>query len=140
MRTIVIYESLTGHTRTAAGLIANGLIRAGHPATVCPTSAIDLQALAEADLVVIGTWTDGAIFIGQRPGGARRLRKLPALAGKRCVVFVTYAIDHGPVLAKLSALVAERGGEVAGAMAIRRNRLEAGAQELVDRLLGAVAA
>jgi hypothetical protein len=137
---VVIYESLTGNTRRAGLLIAAGLQRAGWNASACPTTAIDYEALGAADLVVIGTWTDGTIFIGQRPGRAGRLRKLPVLDHKRSVVFITYAIDQGRTLEKLQAIVEERGAKVLGGMAIRRNDLEGGASEFVDRVLAAVSA
>ena len=138
MRVVVIYESLTGNTRKAAGLIADELRRGGHGVTVCPVNGVDYQALADADVVVVGTWTDGMVFFGQRPGRAGRLRRLPFMQGKRCVVFCTYAVDQGGVLEKLVALLEERGAEVLGGMAIRRDRMTAGVSDFVDRLLAAV--
>jgi hypothetical protein len=139
MNAIVIYESLTGNTRRAGQLIAGALERAGWHATACPITGIDYESLGAADVVIVGTWTDGAIFIGQRPGRAGRLRKLPVLDHKRCIVYVTYAIDHGHTLEKLQRIIEERGGEVLGGMAIRRNDREGGAQEFVGRVLDAVA-
>src|SRR3712207_1893810 len=114
MRAIVIYESLTGNTRKAAGIIADELQAAGHDAVACPTSAIDYQALHDADLVVVGGWTDGLFFVAQRPGRSGRLRKLPALRGKRAVVFVTYALDSGKTLEKLTGIVEGLGATVEG--------------------------
>lgn len=136
MRVVVIYESLTGNTRKAAHLIADELVVAGHEAVVCPTTLIDYQALHEADLVVVGGWTDGLFFVGQRPGRAGRLRKLPALAGKRAVCFVTYALDPGKTLEKLIAIVEDRGATVEGGMTIRRDKLDEGAREFAARLVG----
>jgi hypothetical protein len=139
MRAAVIYESLTGNTRKAAGLIAAELERGGIPTTVSPTTAIDYQALQDADLVVLGTWTDGLVLFGQRPGRSGRLKKLPYISGKKCAVFVTYAVDAGKVLDKFVALAEERGGEVLGGMAIRRDKLAEGAQDFAGRLLDVVA-
>jgi hypothetical protein len=135
---IVIYESLTGNTKRASVLIAEALTRGGVRTTTSPITGVDYQALHEADLVIVGTWTDGLIFVGQRPGRAGRLKTMPAVAGKQCVVFVTYAIDSGHALEKLQAIVEERGGDVIGGMAIRRDNISAGAQDFVDRLLEAV--
>ena len=139
MSAVVIYESLTGNTKKAAGLIGNRLTAAGVPTTVCPITRIDYQALAAADLVIIGTWTDGIVIAGQRPGRAGRLRKLPSMAGKRCAVYCTYAVDAGRTLDKLTAIMEGRGAEVLGGMAIRRNRMEAGVKTFVGRLLDVVA-
>src|SRR5437868_3098552 len=101
MQAVVIYESLTGHTRRAAETIGDGLARAGVDTTVCPITRIDYAALAAADLVVVGSWTDGLLVVGQRPGRAARLRKLlPVVNGKRAAVFCTYALDCGATLEK----------------------------------------
>jgi hypothetical protein len=138
VQALVIHESLTGHTRRAGELIAEELTRAGVSAVACPTTRIDLAALADADLVVVGTWTDGILVVGQRPGRAGRLRKLPAMMGKRAAVYCTYAIDPGRTLDKLSVIVAERGATVLGGFAIHRTRLEQGAADFTDRVLAAL--
>jgi len=138
LNAIVIYESLTGNTRTAGMAIAGELEARGIRAVACPITAIDYQALSDADLVIVGTWTDGVFVVGQRPGRAGRLRQLPAIGAKRCVVFCTYAINPGRTLDKMTAILEGRGAEVIGAMSIRRNDLHGGARELVDRLVSAV--
>ena len=132
---MVISESLTGNTRQVANMIASQLAAQGVEAVACPITAVDYQALSDADMVIVGTWTDGVVFFGQRPGRAHRLRAMPSMAGKRAVVFCTYAIDPGRTLDKLRDIVKGRGAEVIGGMAIRRDNLAGGARELVDRLV-----
>lgn len=139
MKAVVIYESLTGNTRRAAGFIAAELEAGGMSATALPVTAIDYQSLAEADLVVVGSWTDGLFFVGQRPGRAGRLKKVPYISGKKCAVYCTYAVDPGKVLDKMVALMEERGAEVIGGMAIRRSDLEGGARDFARRVLDVVA-
>jgi hypothetical protein len=138
MRAIVVYESLTGNTRKAADLIVAEFERSGVSASACPISQVDLQALSHADLVVVGSWVDGMILFGQRPGRGGRLAKLPVIDGKTAAVYCTYAVDPGKTLAKLAKIVSRRGGEVVGGYAIKRTRLRDGAREFVDRLLGAL--
>ena len=138
MRAIVIYESLTGNTRKAAELLGRELRRAGTETVVCNITSIDYPARAEADLVIVGTWTDGLVLFGQRPGRSGRLKKLPYIAGKKCAVFVTYAVDAGNVLDKLVAMMEDRGGDVVGGMAIRRNDLAGGSQDFAGRVLDVV--
>jgi hypothetical protein len=140
MKAIVIYESLTGNTRKAGHLIAGELSRAGFETIACPIAALDLQALSEAELVIVGSWTDGLILFGQRPGRAGRLLKLPVIDGKLAAVYCTYAVDAGRTLDKLAAIVGRRGGDVIGGMAIKRGDLGGGAQEFVDRLLSVLRA
>jgi hypothetical protein len=138
LNAVVIYESLTGNTRVAAELISNELRSSDVDAAVFPIDGIDLATLAAADLVIVGSWVDGMFFVGQRPGRAGRLRKMPVIDGKRAAVFCTYAIDPGKTLTKLSDIVTERGGMVVGGVALHRNRLAEGAEDFFDRLLGAL--
>lgn len=140
MRAVIIYESLTGNTAKAAGHIADRLTAEGIGTIVCQATLIDYQALADADLVIVGSWTDGLFFFGQRPAKSARLSQLPFITGKTCAVFCTYAIDTGKTLDKLSDIMTGRGGNVIGGMAIKRNRLVEGSQEFVDRILGVVRA
>jgi flavodoxin len=138
MRAIVIYESLTGNTRRAAEIIARELGTRGVATTVCNITAVDLEALSAAELVLVGTWTDGLFFFGQRPGRAGRMKeKLPAMRGKKAATFITFALEPRKALDKLSAIVRATGADVIGGMAIRRDDLEGGARELADRLLDA---
>lgn len=138
MKATVVYESLTGNTELAGQLIARELTAAGIETVACPITQINLQALSESDLVVVGSWTDGLFFFGQKPGRAGRLAKLPAIDGKQAAVYCTYAINAGKTLPKLSRLVRLAGGDVIGGFAIKRSRLEEGVAEFVDRLLPAL--
>ena len=138
MKATVVYESLTGNTATAGRLIAAELTAAGIEAVACPITQVDLQSLSESDLVVVGSWTDGLFFFGQRPGRAGRLAKLPVIDGKKAAVYCTYAINAGKTLPKLTRIVGMRGGDVIGGYAIKRSDIETGAAEFVDRLLGAL--
>ncbi len=138
MAAVVIYESLTGNTKRAAELIGRELTGRGIESTICPITAIDLQALSAADLVVVGSWTDGMFFFGQRPGRGGRIKdKLPAMAGKRAVTFITFALEPRKALDKLSDIVRATGADVIGGMAIRRDDLDGGTKDLVDRLMSA---
>ncbi len=139
MDAVVIYESLTGNTAKAGRAIAAGLDAAGIGCSAFPTTGIDYQALARADLVVVGSWVDGLLIVGQRPGRMGRITSLPALAGKKAVVYLTYAIDPGRSLQKLSDAVAALGADVLGGATIRRDKLGAGVEDLVERILGITA-
>src|SRR3546814_1949333 len=138
MDAIVIYESLTGNTRKAGEAIAGHLTAAGVPPVACPITAVDYGALTRAELVVVGSWVDGFIVVGQRPGRIGRIENMPALAGKKAAVYVSYAINPGKALQKLSDAVADRGADVLGGTTIRRDRIDQGVTDFVDRLLGAI--
>lgn len=136
MNAVVIFESLTGNTARAGRAIAAELTAAGVPTRAFPITAIDYQALADADLVIVGSWVDGLFVVGQRPGRFGRIKGMPALAGKRAVVYLTYALDPGKALQKMSDAVAALGADVLGGQVIRRDKLTEGVEELTDRVLG----
>lgn len=134
MQAVIIYNSLTGTTEKAAFRLASELRALRIDATPVAIRDVDDDTVAGADLVVVGTWTDGIVVMGQKPAGARKLRSLPSLAGKRAVVYCTYAVDPGQTLDKLVALVTDLGADVLGGFALARHDLEADVAEFVDRL------
>jgi hypothetical protein len=143
MDVVVVYESKTGTTRRAALAMGDELFTRGVRCTTYPASGVDPAAVAAADLLVVGTWTDGLFAVGQRPGGRKRLaRVLATLAGpdgnalkdKKCAVYCTYAVTPGGTLRKLEAMVADAGGNVVAGLAMRRDTIDDGAQRLVGAL------
>ncbi len=98
MRAVVIYESLTGNTAAAARLIAEEVVTHGVEVALYPITDIGLKELAEADIVFVGTWVDGLILFGHRPGRAGRIKAMPVIDGKRVAAFMTYAIHAGKAL------------------------------------------
>jgi len=135
MQVVIIYESLSGTTEAAARLIANEFFERQVASKVYPVGGFDPAAIAEADLVIAGSWTDGLFFIGQKPAKRKKFTKLPDLGGKKCVVFCTYAIDPGKTLDKFTKVLEERGAEVLGGLAIKRTNLADGAVDFVDRVM-----
>ncbi len=139
MDAVVIYESLTGTTAKAGRAIAAALTAQGLPTRAFAITDIDYQALSDAELVIVGSWVDGLIVVGQKPGRLGRIKAMPALAGKRAVVYLTYAIDPGKALQKMADAVAARGAEVLGGQLIRRDQLDDGVDDFVARVLDVTA-
>jgi flavorubredoxin len=140
MRAVVLYESLTGNTAQAAQLIGETARAAGAEVSVFDIDAIGLEELAAADVVFVGTWVDGLVLVGHRPGRAGKLRRLPVIDGKRAAVFMTYAVYAGKALDKLARVVEERGGTVVARQLFRRDQLDAGVDDFVHVALAAVPA
>lgn len=138
MDTVLIYESLTGNTGKAGRAIAAELTARGLPTRAFPITDIDYQTLSDAELVIVGSWVDGLVLVGQRPGRLGRIRQMPALAGKRAFVYLTYAIDPGQSLTKMSDAVAALGADVLGGQLIRRDKLTDGVADFVDGVLAAI--
>lgn len=139
VRTVLIYESLTGTTQKAAELIAEELRSSGVEVTACSVDEVDFAAIAQADLVVVGSWVDGLLIVGQRPGKAGKLRQLPVIDGKKAAVFCTYAINPGKTLAKLTEIVTDLGGDVIGGVAIHRGAVASASAEFAAQLLAKIA-
>lgn len=139
MRVAVVYASRTGNTRRAAELIGAGFEDRGHDVSVRSVDDLDFKVLADADLVVLGTWVAGHFVIGQKPGDARRLAKVPKLTGKPVALFLTYAINPGSALGKFERALRDVGADVVGGYAWKRNTLPAGVEHFVDTIVEAVA-
>jgi peroxiredoxin family protein len=140
MHAVVIYESLTGNTARAARLIADEVAAHGVDVTVFPVTDIGLKALAEADVVFIGTWVDGLILFGHRPGRAGRIKAMPVIDGKRVAAFMTYAIHAGKALDRFAAVLGERGATVVSRVLLRRDQLDRGIADFVSATLATVPA
>jgi hypothetical protein len=139
-RAVVIYESLMGHTARAARLIGEAVAAEGVEVAIYPITDIGLKNLAEADIVFVGTWVDGLVLFGHRPGRAGRIRSMPVIDGKRVAAFMTYAIHAGRALDRFAEVLEERGATVVGRMLLRRDRLEAGIDDFVRGALATVPA
>lgn len=138
MDVAIIYESMTGTTEQAAFVIKDELYRRDIATRTYKAGHEDPAYLAAADLVIVGTWTDGLILVGQRPAKKKKLLALPSLDGRQVGVYCTYAVNPGRTLDKLEAVVTDLGGNSLGGMAIHRKKVETQAREFTDRLLGLV--
>lgn len=140
MRAVVIYESLTGNTARAARLVAEEVAARGVEVAVYPIGDIGLKDLAEADIAFIGTWVDGLILFGHRPGRAGRIKAMPVVDGKRVAAFMTYAVHAGKALDRFSTVLEERGAEVVARTLLRRDHLDKGIADFVAASLATVPA
>lgn len=126
MKIAVVYESRTGNTARAAEMIGAACQELGHEVGVWTSRRVNLEFLTSADLVFVGTWTDGLIIGGHRPGDAGRLLELPGIWGKPTAGFLTYALHAGKVVDTLADVVRLRGGDWIGGNVFRRDRLPEG--------------
>jgi hypothetical protein len=141
MKAIVLVESLTGNTWRAGELIAKNLQSEGVGVTaLCRLRQPELSALAESDLVLVGTWVHGAFIVGQAPWALGHLWHLPAMQGKTAAAFCTFALNPGKSLDKMTAALEGRGASVVGGLALHRRQLEEHSEEFVQRLLANVPA
>lgn len=140
MKVAVLYESRTGNTAKVGRMIGAAAEELGAEVGVYPTGRVDLDFLSDADLVFVGTWVDGAIIAGHRPGDTRKLRAMPGIWGRPTAGFVTYAVHAGKVLSKLEQVITERGGTWIGGRMFKRGHLSEGVGAFVTAAMDAVGA
>ena len=139
MKAAILAESLTGNTWKAAEMIATNLQQEGWTITgLARVKAPDHGAIQAADIVLVGTWTHGLFVVGQAPWAAAAISNLPAMRGKRAAVFLTFALNAGRSLQRLTSAVAATGADVIGGLQIKRNFLVQHTEEFTDRLISAV--
>lgn len=139
MKAALLVESLTGNTWKAAEKIGSNLEQEGWTITgMSKVGRPDHASIQAAEIVLVGTWTHGLFVVGQAPWAANAISNLPAMRGKKAAVFLTYALDAGKSLDKLSHSVAATGAEVIGGLLIKRNHLDKHTEAFADRLVGAL--
>jgi hypothetical protein len=127
MRTLIVYESRGGRTARTASAIAEALRASGHDIVLAKVADAARSDAANADLIIVGTWTEGFVLFGVGPAKATRawLEGLPSLDGRRAAVFCTYAFHPRGTLDAMP--LSARGATVVARQAFRRRAPEAGA-------------
>jgi flavodoxin I len=131
MRVLVAYESRGGRTAKTASAIADVLRGDGHDVVLASVTEAQPADATTADLVVVGSWTEGFIVFGVGPAKATRawLERLPSLAGRRAAVFCTYAVHPGGTLDAMASRLTARGATVVARRAVHRRNPLAGVEE-----------
>jgi hypothetical protein len=139
MKAAILFQSLTGNTRKAGELIAANLQQEGWGITaVSSMKELELSAIQQADVVVVGTWVHGLFVVGQAPWGLGAISHMPALRGKLAATYCTFAINPGKTLDKLDRAVSGVGAEVIGGLALHRSKLAEHTEEFAARLVANV--
>lgn len=139
MKAALLVESLTGNTWQAAEMIADKLQQ--EKWTITGLSRVrtpNLASVEQADVVLVGTWTHGLFVVGQAPFALGNIANLPTMRGKKAACFLTFALNAGRSIDKLSTAVGQTGAEAVGGLEIKRNYLPQHTDLFVERLLGVV--
>lgn len=135
MKAAIVVESLTGNTWKAGEMIAAELQQIGWGVTgLCRVRQPDYAAVQEADIVLVGTWVHGLFVVGQTPWGLGAVAKLPVMKGKKAAAFLTYALNPGSSLQRMTGVLDTLGAEVLGGVALHRAKLPQHTEEFVARL------
>lgn len=133
MNVVVTFMSRTGNTCRAAELIGQELADRGCSVVVRPVDGLDFNEISEADLVCVGTWVDGLILFGHRPGDTGKLKRAAKLFGKPVAAFMTYALHCGDVIDDYADFLRdEMGAVVIAGQAMKRSDIELYVEQFVD--------
>ena len=135
MKVVVLHQSRTGNTKKAAELIGGAVQSSGASVSVRSVSNIDYKELADADLIFVGTWVDGLIMFGHRPGDSGKIKKVPKLWDKKVVAFMTHALNPGNAAEKMASLLEEHGANVLASRSLNRHHLELEAPAFANEAL-----
>lgn len=140
MEILVTYESRGGTTRRTAEAIAAAARGEGHNVVAIPTIEATPAAVAEADVLFVGSWVEGFVVAGVGPAKAARrfLAGLRALDGKPAAVFCVYAFNPRGTLAAMERALVAAGARVVGKQAFNRRRPEQGAEAFARSVLSAL--
>ena len=138
MNIVVIHQSRSGNTKKAAELIGGAVTSLGNKVTVRSTENLDYKELANADLIFVGTWVDGLILFGHRPGDIGKLNLIPPLWGKNVIAFMTHAANPGKAASKFASFLEAKGAKVISSRSINKRKLELEISPLVEDVLAKI--
>jgi len=111
MKTLIIYFSQTGHTRTVAGVIRDGIVQAGGDCELVPLDAVDVSRLADFDLVGLGC----PVFYYQEPLNVRSfVAALPPQSNRNWFAFCTHGSIMGNTLPSLAQGLRQKKARLIG--------------------------
>jgi len=137
MKIVVLYESRTGNTKRTAEYVAGAAAAAGADVKIASVASPPLNDLTSADLIFVGTWTDGIIIGGHMPGGRKNLYALPDLWDIPVAGFLTHAIHPGKVTRAFAKLLAYKGANVLVVRTFNRRNVPDGIAEFVADAIAA---
>jgi flavodoxin len=108
---VIVYQSRTGITKAFAHAMGEHLKSQGLAVQVLPIGPQAAEALAKADLALLGTWTAGLLILLQKPDPAWTafVQGLPALPARKIGLFATYKIATGGLFKKMETALQGKG-------------------------------
>jgi flavodoxin len=137
---LVVYRSRSGTTRALAEEIGRYLAGKGLEPTVLSIGDCDPARVAEADVVLLGCWTNGLLVILQHPDQPwiAFARDLPSFPNARVGLFTTYKLLTGSMFAKMREHLAGKTGPIGLELKSRNAHLSDANRRGLDRFLSGV--
>ncbi len=113
-RVLVCYESRGGRTARVATEIAAALADHDHSVRSLSIDRVGPLELANAHVVVVGTWVEGLVVarVGPAKATAAWLAGLPRLAGKTAGIFCTFSVAPRGTLPAVRRVLEAKGADV----------------------------
>jgi len=141
-KVLVVYASLSGHTKAAAEAVAEGARAAGAKVTLKPAEEAQPKDLQECDAVALGSYDVFDCMAGDLQGFLERAAEpgRKAVGGKPYVAFLTYG-EAGRALTSIEAnadmLQFKRAAASVGVKGLPDDRAKASLKELGSQLVKA---
>lgn len=102
-RAVIVYRSRTGTTRRFAEQIGTFLASRHIDARVVSVGECDVNALGDADYLLLGCWTSGLFIVGQHPDQPwiEFTRAMPTISRPRIGLFTTYRLATGSMFTQM---------------------------------------
>jgi len=133
-RVVVVVDSPGGRTRSVAEALGGAFADAGAAVSVYRVQDAAPAVIVDADLLVVGTWTEGLVVANVGPSRAIRrwIAALPPLDGVRAVTFCTYGVAPKGTIAIMRRELGLRGARVVADAAFGPRGLGARAEAFAE--------
>ena len=122
---VIIYQSKTGITKKYDEEIGQFLSEKGVKTSILPVSDCKDGVTDQADLVFMGCWTAGLMLFLQHPEKTWTdfAGKLPALKGKKTVLFTTYKLATGSMFKNMRKHLGDKETDLSLELKSRNGKL-----------------
>ncbi len=126
MKALIVYHSKKGTTRKFAEAIAYQVKKRVGDIKIRSIEDVTPQDILDCDILYLGCWTSGLFIFGQKPEKpwVDFVSNLPALEGKKAVLFTTYKFTTGSMFRNMKSLLEPKGYQVIGSMKSRNGNFD----------------
>jgi len=135
---VIVYHSKTGTTKKYAEEIASYLKSKGVSTRISSIQAFQGNLLSDSDLVFLGCWTNGLMFILQHPEKewVDFATKLPSVPDVKVALFTTYKILTGSMFRNMYKQLTGKFAPPSLELKSRNGSLSEKDKQALDNLIG----
>jgi flavodoxin len=132
----IVYSTKTGRTKKASQQIHELLSQKGHTCELQNIKSADPESVLASDIIIIGCWTAGLIYILQHPQKEYFcfLKKISDLSQKKIILFCTYKIAIGKMLDKMARPILDKNASLLGSFRFKGDQVDEAFLTLADTI------